>query len=308
MFILSFVPMRKLLLLIFLVNGFVFASAQQVLRGFAFDNDTKEPLVFAHVVLNDGPFGTTTDLSGFFEVEARVPISKIRIKYIGYQTTDFHIENGSDSLKFYLERSTNELAEVTVFPGENPADRIIKNVVGNRKKNDPSLLPFFTYKAYEKTIFTLDEDTAITNKRSEEDTMLVAIRNLLDEQHIMMSENVYERKFRNGKYTDNVQATRFSGMKNPQFAMLASQMQSFSFYQDYFSLGQQAFLGPISPNSWSKYFFNIEDTVQINQDTVIILSYRPKQGKTFDALRGLLHPCREGAAAVLFHRRPPSSC
>ena len=79
MFILSFVPMRKLLLLIFLVNGFVFASAQQVLRGFALDNDTKEPLVFAHVVLNDGPFGTTTDLSGFFEVEARVPISKIRI-------------------------------------------------------------------------------------------------------------------------------------------------------------------------------------------------------------------------------------
>ena len=87
----------------------------------------------------------------------------------------------------------------------------------------------------------------------------------------------------------NVQATRFSGMKNPQFAMLASQMQSFSFYKDYFSLGQQAFLGPVSPNSWNRYFFNIEDTLQIEQDTVIILSYRPKKGKSFDALKGMLH-------------------
>ncbi|MGB0368030.1 MAG: DUF5686 family protein, partial [Flavobacteriales bacterium] len=116
-----------------------------------------------------------------------------------------------------------------------------------------------------------------------------AIQKLLEKQHIMMSENVYERKFRNGKYTDNVQATRFSGMKNPQFAMLASQMQSFSFYKDYFTLGQQGFLGPISPNSWNQYFFNIEDTLRIEQDTVIIISYQPKKGKTFDALKGQLH-------------------
>ena len=77
-------------------------------------------------------------------------------------------------------------------------------------------------------------------------------------------------------------------MKNPQFAMLASQMQSFSFYKDYFSLGQQ-FLGPVSPDSWNRYFFNIEDTVQIEQDAAIILSYRPKKGKSFDALKGMLH-------------------
>ncbi len=281
--------MRKLILLILGAFWFANGFSQNVIRGFVYDEKTDAPLVFAHVVINDGPFGTTTDLSGFFELESQVSLTHVSVKYIGYETQTFPITVGSDTLEFSLKRSVNELAEVTVFPGENPAERIIMNVVKNRKQNDPGQLSYFTYKAYEKTIFTLDEDTALTNKRAKEDTMVVAIRNLLEKQHIMMSENVYERKFRNGKYTDNVMATRFSGMKNPQFAMLASQMQSFSFYKDYFSLGEQAFLGPISPNSWSRYFFNIEDTIRIQQDTVIIISYQPKKGKTFDALKGMLH-------------------
>ncbi len=281
--------MRKLILLFFGVVCATCGFSQDVIRGFVFDQSSAEPLVFAHVVLNDGPFGTTTDLNGFFELGSSGSISHIRIKYIGYETQSFPVSAGSDTLELRLKRSSTQLSEVTVFPGENPAETIMKNVVKNRKQNDPSELPFFTYKAYEKTIFTLDEDTLLTNKRPEDDTMVVAIRNLLDKQHIMMSENVYERKFRNGNYTDEVMATRFSGMKNPQFAMLASQMQSFSFYKDYFSLGQQAFLGPVSPNSWNQYFFNIEDTIRIQQDTVIIISYQPKKGKKFDALKGLLH-------------------
>ena len=265
------------------------AFGQHIVTGFVKDEKTKEPLVFAHVVLNDGPRGTTTDLNGFFSLRSTQTITKIKVKYIGYETQVFDLNSGSDTLEILLKRSTNQLSEVKVYPGENPADRIIKKVVANRKENDPANLPFFTYNAYEKTIFTLEEDTSITNKRSAEDTTVVAIRKLMEKQHIMMSENVYERKFRNGKYTDNVQATRFSGMKNPQFAMLASQMQSFSFYKDYFSLGRQAFLGPVSPNSWNQYFFNIEDTLQIEQDTVIILRYQPKKGKKFDALQGMLH-------------------
>lgn len=281
--------MRKILSVFLGVLISVSGFSQEIISGFVRDSLTNEPLVFAHVVLNDGPRGTTTDLNGFFRIRTSGAVSHLRIKYIGYRTRKFTLTAKADSLVFKLPKSNTQLAEVKIFPGENPADRIIKNVVKNRKGNDPGNLPYFSYKAYEKTIFTLDEDTAITNKRAAEDTMVVAVRNLLEKQHIMMSENVYERKFRNGKYTDNVEATRFSGMKNPQFAMLASQMQSFSFYKDYFTLGQQAFLGPISPNSWNNYFFNIEDTLMVDQDTVIIISYQPKKGKKFDALRGQLH-------------------
>jgi hypothetical protein len=281
--------MHRNLVIIALICYSLSGFSQDAISGFVQDSLTNEPLVFAHVVLNDGVRGTTTDLNGFFKIRAGGSVSHIRIKYIGYQTRKFPIGTQTDSLFFNLPKSNTQLAEVMILPGENPAERIIKNVVKNRKKTDPGNLPYFSYKAYEKTIFTLDEDTIETNKKVAEDTMVAAIRNLLEEQHIMMSENVYERKYRNGKYTDNVEATRFSGMKNPQFAMLTSQMQSFSFYKDYFSVGQKAFLGPLSPNSWNNYFFNIEDTLMIEQDTVIIISYQPKKGKKFDALSGMLH-------------------
>lgn len=281
--------MRKLLLLPFglllCLNGF----SQHIISGFVLDSATSNPLVFANVVLNDGPSGTTTDLNGFFKVQSHAAVSHISIRYIGYQMRKFPITETRDTLTFRLPKSNTQLAEVIVFPGENPADRIIRKVVENRKENDPANLPFFSYKAYEKMVFTLDEDTLLTNKRSKEDSMVVMIRGLLEKQHIMMSENVYERKFRNGKYTDNVEATRFSGMKNPQFAMLVGQMQSFSFYKDHFTVGEMAYLGPVSPNSWNSYFFNIEDTLMVKQDTVIIISYQPKKGKKFDALHGQLH-------------------
>ena len=272
-------------LICYSLSGF----SQDAISGFVQDSLTNEPLVFAHVVLNDGTRGTTTDLNGFFKIRASGSVSHIRIKYIGYQMRKFPVGAKTDSLIYKLPKSNTQLAEVTILPGENPADRIIKKVVKNRKKADPGNLPYFSYKAYEKMIVTLDEDTTLTNKQAAEDTMVTAIRNLLEKQHIMMSENVYERKYRNGKYTDNVEATRFSGMKKPQFAMLTSQMQSFSFYKDYFSVGEKAFLGPLSPNSWNNYFFNIEDTLMVEQDTVIIISYQPKKGKKFDALRGMLH-------------------
>ncbi|MFT7154273.1 MAG: hypothetical protein ACJAVL_001003 [Bacteroidia bacterium] len=281
--------MHRIFLTLALICYPLFGFSQEAISGFVRDSLTNEPLVFAHVILNDGARGTTTDLNGFFKIRTSVSVSHVRIKYIGYQTRKFPIGDKRDSLEFKLPKSNTKLAEVTILPGENPADRIIKKVVKNRKKTDPGNLPYFSYKAYEKMIFTLDEDTAITNRQFTEDTMVVNIRNVLEKQHIMMSENVYERKFRNGKYTDNVEATRFSGMKNPQFVMLTSQMQSFSFYKDYFSFGEKAFLGPISPNSWNNYFFNIEDTLMVEQDTVIIISYQPKKGKKFDALRGILH-------------------
>ncbi len=281
--------MRKLLLLFFAVLPWLNGFSQHIISGIVLDSATNKPLVFANVVLNDGPSGTTTDLNGFFKLQSHAAVSHVGIRYIGYQPRKFPISQTSDTLTFRLPRSNTQLAEVTVFPGENPADRIMRKVVENRKKNDHTGLPFFSYKAYEKTIFTLDEDTLLTNKRSKQDTMVTTIRGLLEKQHIMLSENVYERKFRNGKYTDNVEATRFSGMKNPQFAMLVSQMQSFSFYKDHFSVGEMAYLGPISPNSWNSYFFNIEDTLMVAQDTVIIISYQPKKGKNFDALNGQLH-------------------
>ena len=263
------------------------AIAQSQLSGTVNDAATGSPLPFAHILINDGSEGTTSDLNGEFQVNSSESIQHLTFRFIGYDEKKVAI-SGTEKIDISLVRSTNQLAEVTILPGENPADRIIRNVVGNRKENDPERLKSFTYQAYEKFHFTLVEDSSHAEKTAT-DSMANVIRALIDRQHMMLTENVYERKFRNGKYTDNVQGTRFSGMKNPEFAMLASQLQSFSFYKDEFQLGEQAFVNPISPSSEQKYFFLIEDTLNIDGDTTIVISYRPKKGKKFSALEGILH-------------------
>jgi len=274
-----------LIFLLFIQSAF----AQQTISGFVRDSLTNDPLVFAHLVLNDGPRGTTTDLNGFFKIQTSGSVSHVRIKYVGFETRKFLVGVKTDSLVFKLPKSNTQLAEVTILPGENPADRIMKKVVKNRKGNDPENLPFFTYKAYEKTVVTLMEDSAVAVKRQNPDSEVEKVREMMKGQDLILTENIYERKFRNGNYVDNVEATQFSGIKNPQFALLFSQLQSFTFYRDRFPLGQQSFIGPISQNSWNVYFFNIEDTLMVETDTVIVISYRPKKGKTFDALSGILH-------------------
>lgn len=281
-----FVAMRVWLFLLLLLAGRLSA---QTISGVVLDSATNAPLVFANVVLNNGPRGTITDLNGFFQIQSTDKVSSIRIKYIGYVTKTFPVGSNTDSMVFKLAKSNYQLAEVTVLPSENPADRIIKNVVKNRKQNDPGNLPFFTYKAYEKTMVTLTEDSTKSKKSAKSDTIMETMRVLVDGQDLILTENVYERKFRNGKYVDNVEATRMSGMKKPEFALLFSQMQPFTFYREQFPLGEQTFIGPISSNSWNRYFFNIEDTLTVETDTVIAISYRPKRGTQFDALSGMLH-------------------
>lgn len=279
--------MKALSAFLSLVFAATIASGQNTLSGTVQDSATGAPLPFAHIILNDGHTGTTSDLNGAFTLESARPINSVTARFVGYDEKRLKIE-GQAEIVINLVRSENQLQEVTILPGENPADGIIRNVVANRKKNDPERLKSFSYQAYEKFHFTLVEDSSHAAKTAT-DSMANVIRGLIDRQHMMLTENVYERKFRNGKYTDNVKGTRFSGMKNPEFALLAGQLQSFSFYKNEFQLGEQAFVNPISPKSEEKYFFNIEDTLNIEGDTTIVISYRPKRGKNFSALEGILH-------------------
>ena len=117
------------------------------------------------------------------------------------------------------------------------------------------------------------------------------IRKFLNYQDIMLMETVSERKF---KYPDmdneKVTASKISGLKDPAFILLASQLQSFSFYNNFISIYDKNYLSPISKGSTAKYFFLIEDTLYgQNNDTTFIISFKPHKGKNFQGLKGVLY-------------------
>jgi hypothetical protein len=261
---------------------------QYQLKGKVIDSKTKETLAFVNIVANNQRIGATTGIDGVFKLNSS-----------GYQPLEVDVK-GKTYVALELKRTSFELMEFNVLPGENPAHRIIKKVVENRKLHNPEKSLNFKYESYTKLYFTGQVDSAILNNP---DTIVKLDTNdqkaidFLDKHHLFMMESVTERKYKQpDKSYEKIIASRVSGLKNPTFTLLGTEMQSFSFYNSSLQVMGENYLNPISVNSHNKYLFIIEDTVFSDADTVYIISFRPFNGKNFKGLKGLLYINTDGYA------------
>lgn len=279
------------LLFILVVSSGMLVHAQPgTISGRVMDAETGESLAFVNIVINNSQQGGATDIDGKFRIIFSRPVEFLKLSYVGYEPIAFFVDSKTEGLKIFMKKIPYELREVVVLPGINPAHRIIKNVVNNRDLNDPEKLKSFSYTSYEKIIFTLDLDSLRMIDTMMLDTSSLEVRRFFDRQDIFIAESVTERKFlfpeRN---RENVIATRVSGMKDPIFVFLVSQIQSTSFYHELISIGRSEYINPISRGSTSKYTFIIEDTAYSERnDTIFIISYHPKPNTNFDGLKGML--------------------
>lgn len=291
-------------IIFFLLNLFSLLSSAQnfQISGTVTDSKTEKPLAFVNIIANNESRGTTTDIDGRFLLKSNSPLQSLTFSYVGYEPLTIAL-SGESYVEVKLKRKAFQLEEVVVFPGENPAHRIIRNVTENRENNNPENLKSFAYVSYNKMYFTLDTGLAKEKKgsllKSQETDSLNEkdVQKFLEEQYIMLMEFVSKRQYKyKGRNNEKVIASRISGFKNPDFTALGTQMQSFSFYDDYFNLGQQKFLNPVSQGSTEKYFFLLQDTLYQGSDSIFVISYRPYDRKNFDGLTGLLYITTDGWA------------
>jgi len=266
--------------------------SQYKLTGKVIDSKTKTPLAFVNIIALDQKLGATTDIDGKFVFNSRKSIKKLKLSYVGYEVTEVDATD-KKTIVIELKQTSYEIEEFKVLPGVNPAERIIKRLVKNRKKHNPEKSLDFKYDSYSKLYFTAEPDTSILNnpeKFSKLDSSDQNFVDWLDDHHFFMMESITERKYKqSGKNYEKVLASRVSGLKNPSFSLLATQLQSFSFYDPTLLVFDKAYLNPITKNSTNKYLFLIEDTTYNGTDTVFVLSFRPQKGKKIDALKGLLY-------------------
>ena len=98
----------------------LFAQAQDygTLRGFVYEKETGEPVMFANVILEGTTFGASTNIDGFFTI-AKVPTGTYNALglYIGYDTAMVQVSIEKDKItteKFYLGESSLQLTTVEV--------------------------------------------------------------------------------------------------------------------------------------------------------------------------------------------------
>ena len=260
-------------------------SAQYTWSGKVMDSTSFEPLPFVTIVLNHSTtIGTRTDMDGKFSFTTAESKIHLTISYVGYkvQEIDFDSKGKQTQLNILLQTEEQQLQDVTVFAGENPAHRIIREAVKHGDENDPEKLNSYSFNAYNKYVFTADADNAKLGKDRKNDSAKQMFE-YLKGNYLMIMESMIETDFRApGLKKEFVKATKVSGLKDPSFTLASSQLQPFAFYTNSITLVDLDYLNPISKGSSNFYFFGIEDTSYQGTDTIYHISFRPKKGKNFD--------------------------
>lgn len=280
-------------------------NAQNEVKGSIEDASTKEKLAFAHITINNTKTkGAISDIDGNFNLQFKDSIYSIEISYLGFKTISI---DGPfpPFLTIQLEPSDEKLAEVFISNKEveNPALAIIRKVIKHKDKNNPEKIGGFKYTSYSKSIFN---DENIQQKRDSvrqayynklatdmdfKDTLSAMERAIKNgEMYLFIMESVSERKFLPpNRSFEEIIATKVSGFKNPYFAVLATEIQPFGFYQEHITLLDLHFLNPIANGSINRYDYILEDSIEDEDETIHIISYAPKKGRNFDGLKGFMH-------------------
>lgn len=265
------------------------------IKGHIADNNTRSPLAFVSIGTQGAQGGTSSDIEGRFKIDVQSLPATLVFSYVGYERKSITINPGDGLLLNVLLRKKDvQLKEVVVKAGPNPAIRIIKKVVENRDKNNPEKLSSYSYTSYNKLILTANSDSL---EKAKGDTSRQKMIKFFERSHLFLLETVTQKKFREPNLVnENITGIRASGFKDPSFMALATQLQSFTFYNELIELSDKVYINPVSKNSENKYIFTLEDTLYEGVDSVFVISFQPRSGKNFNGLKGVLYINTNGYA------------
>jgi hypothetical protein len=291
----------KKLILIFVFLPFLVFSQQQI-SGVLIDQKTNETLPFANIITNNNQ-GTITDVDGKFTIESSKKITEIRISYIGYESKTIPVNESTTFLKIVLTQNIESLNEVVITNKENPALRIIRNAINNKKRNNvEKSLNTFKFKAYNKLLVTANPDSITgeldtiykLNKGVKEfvkvDSSNYNFKKQIDRSPLYLSEKISEHTFQTGKKKkETILASRMAGFKQPIYELLALNIQDFSFYNETYTVAGTKYVNPIAKNALKHYEYQILDTVTNSNGNSFMIHYKPlKKGKLV-GLEGVLY-------------------
>ncbi|MFK7786189.1 MAG: DUF5686 family protein [Crocinitomicaceae bacterium] len=254
---------------------------------------TNEPIPFVKVIPDVGsPF--LSDLDGY--VTLGVSVTSVQLTYSHFEDTTIRLNETSGNV-LHMKYGEQDVEEVVVVAGENPAHRIMRKVIDRRKINHPLKNDAFTYKNYSKFKFDLNPDALAAIPDSTADSNLIGARDFFTKQHLFIMESTSKRSFI-PPYRDKeeILAYKVSGISDPMFSTFANSFQSFSFYENQFNLFGNNYVNPIARGGINRYLFILQDTTVVNNDTTFTIFYRPRLGKTFSGMTGHLYINTNGYA------------
>jgi len=267
-------------------------AQQTVITGKIYDSQTREPMPFVNVQLKNTTAGASSDIDGNYKIVTNEKSDSILVSYIGYKTAAKPIKNGQTQvINIFLDPASTTLNEVMIHPGENPAWRIMRNVMAHKDKNDPSYLDAYQYEIYNKLEFDLNN----LSKSIEDKKMLKPVNfvfkyvdssNVKEKPYlpVFISEAISDYYYRNApKFKKEViKASKFSGFKNESVAQFTGDMyQNVDIYKNTFLLFGLEFNSPISNNWHLFYKYYLIDSLYLNGHRCYQIQFKPRHKQEF---------------------------
>ena len=239
----------------------------------------------------------------FLTLKSKKSIEQIFISYIGYDAKTVVISKNNSFHKITLTQNVESLNEVVVTSSENPALRIIRNAIKNKKQNNIELaLSSFKFNAYNKLVITANPDSISGEIDSlykmkngikefvKIDSSNYEFKKQLDRTHLYLTEKISNYTFESGKKKkETILASRMAGLQQPIYEFLAITIQDFDFYDDTYTIVGTKYANPIADNALKQYDYKVLDTVKNTQGNSFMIYYKPKKKEDIAGLQGVLY-------------------
>jgi hypothetical protein len=257
------------------------------LFGRVIDKESSRPLPFANIREIGSTKGTMSNKSGYYYLMLAPGRHRIVFSYMGYRsdTAIIEIKNSEINLNVNLLVTSIAAPEVLISAYHlNPAERIIRKAIENKKKFK-SGLERYEFEAYTKTVFTINvkkdstkevKDSAISQAMPVDSAKLktnngkdTVIAGLLES----MSKGHWEKP---DKYFEVITARRQTANFQPSNnIMTVGKIPDLN--EDVISLENNLVIGPTAENAFDYYSYEMIDTTSINDVMVFRIGMKPKK-------------------------------
>lgn len=245
-----------------LLFSFIVVIASAQITGTVKDNKG-ETLPFVNIYLEGSSEGTTTNGDGEYFLDvlnsgSGTSSKTVVFQFLGYKTErkEINVQGSKHTLDVVMTPETTSLDEVVVEAGVNPADRVIRATIANRKINLEKLSEY-TAEFYSRGLWQV--------KNAPEKFFGQEIGDLgggLDSTRtgiIYLSETISEIAYqRPNNFSEKIIASKVSGDDNG-FSFNTAIDANFSFYENTIDLNAQI-ISPIGVNAFSYYKYKLIGT------------------------------------------------
>ncbi|MFA8449381.1 MAG: DUF5686 family protein [Bacteroidales bacterium] len=287
------------LLLFFTTVSIVQCRGQDIYytyKGRVLDSISKKPLEYVNIVINNSNQGVSTNLKGEFIIHSKQRIFALTFSRIAYKNKKVTIKENIQANEFYLNPKSYILDEVKVYPGKNPALRIIENVIEHKKQNNFREYPRWKYSVYEKISGDILKDPRNLSAEELNDSLSIYSKQKKKRKNYiplpLTEKTIDVNWYSKNNIKEKITAINVSGFKNPFWQAFHGGVKMYNFYENFIKLndigiGKEIYPGLFTKKGIKNYAFILKDSTCLNnKDTIFQIDFFGRKKTRFKGVAG----------------------